>query len=155
MYRTLEAAGVAERQRDEHGRCLGVRVGSLVEGEDERSALRFSSPLMTFAIEVIATLDRDDPAYVVDVVSLVESVLEDPRQVLHAQQNAARAAEVARLKVEGVPYEERMERLESITWPRPLADAGRRLLRDLPATPSVGDRGAVAEVDPAGDARKR
>ena len=122
VYRSLEAAGVAERRRDERGRCVGVRVGSLVEGEDERSSLRFSSPLMTFAIEVVATLDREDPAYVVDVISVVESVLEDPRQVLHAQQNAAKAAEVARLKAEGVPYEERMERLESITWPRPLAE---------------------------------
>jgi len=122
VYRTLEAAGVAERRRDEHGRCLGVRVGSLVDGAAERSALRFSSPLITFAIEVIATLDRDDPAYVVDVVSVVEYVLDDPRQVLHAQQNAAKGAEIARLKAEGVPYEERLERLETITWPRPLAD---------------------------------
>ena len=122
VYRSLEAAGVAERRRDEQGRCLGVRVGSLVDGEDERSALRFSSPLMTFAIEVIATLDRDDPAYVVDVVSVVESVLDDPRQVLQAQLNTAKAAEVARLKADGVPYEERMELLESVTWPRPLAE---------------------------------
>ena len=82
---------MAERRRDADGRCLGVRVGSLVEGDDERSALRFSAPLMTFAIEVIATLDRDDPAYVVDVISVVESVLDDPRQVLFAQQNAARS----------------------------------------------------------------
>ena len=122
VYRSLEAAGVAERLRDDHGRCVGVRVGSLVEGEDERSALRFSSPLMTYAIEVMATLDRDDPAYVVDVVSVTESVLDDPRQILQAQQNAAKGAEVARLKAEGVPFEERMELLESITWPRPLAD---------------------------------
>ena len=122
VYRSLEAAGVAERVRDANGRCAGVRVGSLVEGEDERSALRFSSPLMTFAIETIATFDRDDPAYVVDVVSVVESVLEDPRQILFAQQNAAKGAEVARLKAEFVPYEERMERLESITWPKPLAE---------------------------------
>ena len=122
VYRSLEAAGVAERLRDADGRCLGVRVGSLVEGEDERSALRFSAPLMTFAIEVIATLDRDDPAYVVDVVSVVESVLDDPRQVLQAQQNAARTAEIARLKAEGVPYEERIERLDPITWPKPLAE---------------------------------
>ena len=52
VYRSLEAAGVAERRRDADGRCLGVRVGSLVDGDDERSALRFSAPLMTFAIEV-------------------------------------------------------------------------------------------------------
>ncbi len=120
VYRSLEAAGVAERRRGTNGHCLGVRVGSLVEGDDERLALRFSAPLMPFAIEVIATLDRDDPAYVVDLISVVESVLDDPRQVLFAQQNTAKGLEVARLKAEGVPYEERMERLESITWPRPL-----------------------------------
>jgi len=42
--------------------------------------------------------------------------------VLDAQQNAAKGAEVARLKAEGVPYEERMERLEGLTWPQPLAE---------------------------------
>ena len=70
----------------------------------------------------IATFDRDDPAYVLDVVSVVEAVLDDPRQILYAQQNAAKGAEVARLKSEGVPYEERMERLETITWPTPLSE---------------------------------
>jgi hypothetical protein len=49
-------------------------------------------------------------------------VLDDPRQVLFAQQNTAKGLEVARLKAEGVQYEERMERLESITWPRPLGE---------------------------------
>ena len=122
VYRSLEAAGVAERQRDERGRCVGVRVGSLVDGEIERSALRFSAPLMPFAIEVISTLDREDLVYVVDVVSVVESVLDDPRQILFAQQHAAKGAEVARLKADGVPYEERMELLEAITWPRPQAE---------------------------------
>ena len=122
VYRSLEAAGVAERRRDERGRCVGVRVGSLVDGEVERSALRFSAPLMPFAIEVISTLEREDLAYVLDVVSVVEAVLDDPRQILFAQQHAAKGAEVARLKAEGVPYEERMELLEAITWPRPQAE---------------------------------
>jgi hypothetical protein len=122
VYRSLETAGVAERLRSADGRCQGVRVGSLVDGSDERSALRFSAPLMPFAIEMIAAIDHDDPAYVVDVISVVESVLDDPRQILFAQRNAAKGAEVARLKSEGVPYEERMELLESVTWPRPLAE---------------------------------
>ncbi len=122
VYRSLEAAGVAERLRGSDGRCVGVRVGSFVEGQDERATLRFSAPLMPFAIEVVATLDQSEPTYLLDVVSVVESVLDDPRQVLYAQQNAAKAAEVARLKAEGVPYEERIERLEGITWPKPLAE---------------------------------
>ena len=122
VYRSLEAAGVAERLRDARGRCMGVRVGSVVEGQDERSALRFSAPLMPFAIEVMATLDPEDPNYVLDVVSVVESVLDDPRQILFAQQNIAKTAEINRLKAEGVPYEERIERLESISWPKPLSE---------------------------------
>jgi superfamily II RNA helicase len=122
VYRSLEAAGVAERRRDAQGRCAGVRVGSLVEGSDERAALRFSAPLMPFAIEVINTFDPEDPSYVLDVVSVVESVLDDPRQILYAQQNAAKGAEINRLKSEGVPYEERIERIESITWPTPLQE---------------------------------
>ncbi|MEQ1698617.1 MAG: DUF3516 domain-containing protein [Ilumatobacteraceae bacterium] len=122
VYRSLEAAGVAARQRDEHGRCAGVRVGSLIEGSEQRSELRFSAPLAPFAIEVISTFDREDPAYLLDVVSVIEAVLEDPRQILYAQQNAAKGAAVARMKADYIPYEERMEQLEGITWPKPLAE---------------------------------
>ena len=119
VYRSLEAAGVAERLRGLDGRCAGVRVGSLVEGSDEREFLRFSSPLMPFAIEVLATLDHDEPTYHLDVLSVVESVLEDPMQILFGQRDAARSAEIARLKRDGVPYEERITLLDHITWPQP------------------------------------
>ena len=122
IFRSLEAAGVAERLRGPDGRCAGVRVGSLVEGGEDDRALRFASPLMPFAIEVAATLDHDDPAYVLDLVSVVEAVVEDPRQVLYAQQNAAKASAVAAMKAEGVPYEERMDRLQEVSWPQPQAE---------------------------------
>lgn len=122
VYRSLEAAGVAVRRRDGHGRCIGVDIGSLVEGDEERTALRLSSPLTPFAIEVIATFDRDDLNYVVDVVSVVESVLDEPRQIVGAQLDAARAQAVAAMKADGVPFEERMARLDEVTAPRPLAE---------------------------------
>ena len=122
VYKSLEAAEVAERLRDEAGRCIGVRIGSLVEGSDERSMLRFAAPLTPFAIEVISTLDPEDPRYHLDVVSVVESVLEDPRQILMAQQDAVKAAEIARMKQEGIPFEERITKLDHLTWPQPLAD---------------------------------
>jgi len=122
VYRSLEAAGVAARRRDAAGRCQGVDIGSLVDDGDERSPLRFSSPLVPFALEVIATFDPDDPAYVVDVVSVIESILDEPRQIVAAQLNAARALAVATMKADGVPYEERMARLDEVTAPRPLAE---------------------------------
>jgi len=128
VYRSLEAAGVAERLRDADGRCAGVRVGSLDElggdptGSERVSRIRLSSPLAAFAIEVVATLDADDPGYDLDVVSVVESILEDPRQIVLAQQDAAKAEAMARMKADGVEYEERVARLEAITWPKPLAE---------------------------------
>ena len=124
VYRSLEAAGVAKRQRGADGTCQGVQIGSLIEGgaDDERMELRFTGPLGPFAIEVISTLDRGDPVYVLDVVSVIESVVENPMALLIAQEKAARATEIGRLKSEGVGYEERLELLDGITWPKPLAE---------------------------------
>lgn len=122
VYRSLEAAGVAERIRDATGRCIAVRIGGVLEGTEDRETLRLTSPLTAFAIEVVTTLDREDPEYVLDVVSVIESTLDDPRQILFAQRDAARAAAIAQMKAEGVPYEERIERLDQVTYPRPLAE---------------------------------
>jgi hypothetical protein len=42
--------------------------------------------------------------------------------VLRAQQNKARGEAVAEMKAEGIEYDERMELLEEVTHPRPLAE---------------------------------
>ncbi len=128
VYRSLEAAGVAERVRDSAGACVGVRIGGIVESDDgtlSREALSFSSPLGPYAIELVASLDvegLEPTAYVLEVVSVIEAVLDDPMAILTAQERAARGAEIARLKAEGVPYEERMDSLDTISWPKPMAD---------------------------------
>jgi superfamily II RNA helicase len=122
VYKALEAAGVAARVRDAGGRTIGVTIGSLVDGSDERSTLRFASPLTPFAIEVMSTLDHEDPQYHLDIVSVVESVIDDPRQILFAQKDLARGIELARLKSEGVEYDARIAALDNVTWPMPLAE---------------------------------
>ncbi len=53
---------------------------------------------------------------------MIESTLDDPRQVLMAQQHFARGEAVSQMKADGIEYEERMELLEEVTWPKPLAD---------------------------------
>jgi hypothetical protein len=60
--------------------------------------------------------------YPLDVLSVIESTLENPRQVLSAQLFRARGEAVAAMKAEGIEYEERLELLESVTYPQPLAD---------------------------------
>ena len=75
-----------------------------------------------------------------DVVSVIESILDDPRQILSAQQFKARGEAVAAMKADGIEYEERMELLEEVTYPKPLAELLDRRVRDVPAGPPVGRR---------------
>ena len=67
-------------------------------------------------------LDPEAATYTLDIVSVVEAVLEAPRQILFAQQHAARGEAVAEMKADGIEYEERMALLDEVTWPQPLAE---------------------------------
>ena len=78
--------------------------------------------LSLFALSALEELDGASPTYAVDVLTVVESILEDPDVILRRQVDRAKGRLVAELKEEGVPYEERMERLEEVTHPKPLAD---------------------------------
>ena len=81
-----------------------------------------NAPLAPFALATMDLLGLDSPEHTLDVVSVVESTLDDPRPLLYAQQRAARGEAVAAMKAEGLDYDERMEALEAITWPQPLAE---------------------------------
>ncbi len=86
-----------------------------------------NQPLSAFALAAIGRLDPGAPGYALDLVSVIEATLEDPKVILLAQQFKARGETVAELKADGYDYEARQELLEEVTWPRPLAD----LLEDV------------------------
>ena len=117
LTRSLLTSGVVERleEPDEHGRRY-------VLGVDLPEDFALNQPLAHFALEALEVLDPDSETHTLDVVSVVEAVLEAPRQVLLAQQWAARGAAIAEMKMDGVDYDERMALVEEITWPQPLAE---------------------------------
>jgi hypothetical protein len=78
--------------------------------------------LSPFAVAAFDLLDRDDPAYALDVVSVVESTLEDPRPIISAQRHRARGEAINEMKMDGIEYDERMELLEEVTHPKPLEE---------------------------------
>ncbi|MDP3968606.1 MAG: DUF3516 domain-containing protein [Nocardioides sp.] len=114
LYRTLHATGIVEQ--DEHG-CRVVE-----ETGPGSIRLALNQPLSTFAIAAFELLDPEEPTYALDVVSVVEATLDDPRTVLSAQSFAARGEAVAEMKSDGIEYDERMELLEDVSWPRPLEE---------------------------------
>ncbi|GAB95866.1 superfamily II RNA helicase [Kineosphaera limosa] len=117
ILRSLLQAGVVEKlsEPDPTGRTLRVV-------EELQRGFALNQPLSTFALAVIDLLDPESPDYALDVVSVIESTLDDPRPVLLAQQFKARGEAVAQMKADGIEYDERMELLEEVTWPRPLAE---------------------------------
>lgn len=78
--------------------------------------------LAHFALAALDVLDPESPEHTLDIVSVVEAVLEGPRQILFAQQHAARGEAINEMKADGIDYDERMVLLEQITWPQPLAE---------------------------------
>lgn len=118
IYRTLRESGVVERTDDGHIRLT----------VDLQPNFALNQPLSPFALAAFELLDRDPAAgtgtgsYALDMISIVESTLDDPRAVLGQQEFLARGEAVAAMKAEGIEYEERMELLEAITHPKPLEE---------------------------------
>jgi uncharacterized protein DUF3516 len=86
---------------------------------DLQSDFALHDTLSLYLVEAVAALDPDADDYPLSVLSVVEAVQEDPRPILDAQTRRAKDELIARLKAEGVEYEERMRRLEEVTHPKP------------------------------------
>ena len=117
IYRALLAGGVVERlpEPDSEGRRVRVTV-------DLQYDFALNQPLSPFALAAIELMDVSSPSYALDVLSVIESTLDNPRQVLSAQQFRARGEAVAQMKADGVGYDERLEMLDGVTYPKPLED---------------------------------
>ncbi len=79
-------------------------------------------PLSPFLLAALELLDPESETYTFDLISMVEATLEDPKQVLRAQERQARDAAMAAMKADDIDYEERLERLQDVTYPKPLED---------------------------------
>jgi superfamily II RNA helicase len=117
IARSLLQAGVVQRMAEPEidGRRYRLTV-------DLPPDFALYQPLSTFALAAIEVLDATSDTYALDVVSVIEATLEDPRQIVAAQLKKARGEAVAAMKAEGIEYEERMELLDEVTYPKPLGD---------------------------------
>jgi superfamily II RNA helicase len=79
--------------------------------------------LSVFLVAALTTLNPASPTHALSVVTWVEAILEDPRAVLQRQVAREKDRVIGELKIAGVPYEERMEKLDEVSWPKPEAEA--------------------------------
>ena len=117
MYRSLVSAGIVETldEPDTDNRLVRVNI-------DLQAEFDLTGALSPFVPDAVELLNRDDISYALDVLTVVESVLENPSVVLARQRDKARDELFAELKREGVDYEERLARLDEVEWPKPLKE---------------------------------
>lgn len=118
LFRGLVDSGVV--QKSTKGLDIYGRPYHLVRELPRDFAL--NQPLGPFALAALSLLDPETDSYHLDVISVFEAILDDPRQVLQAQQKKLRGEEIAALKADGVDYTDRMNIVEDITWPKPLEE---------------------------------
>jgi hypothetical protein len=117
LARSLYRAGIIRMERDQTGNYLWVVVD-----QDLQVDFSLFHNLSLFLVESIEGLDPEGPEHALDLLSLVEAVLEDPVVILRRQVDRIKTELIARLKAEGVSYDERMNRLDEVTHPQPIAD---------------------------------
>nr|WP_274636785.1 DEAD/DEAH box helicase [Microbacterium bovistercoris] len=136
IFRTLRDAGIVETQvveraqppvveraqRDETPGTPSIRLTV-----DLQPNFALNQPLSPFALAAIDLLDPEDAPdsagsghYALDVVSVIEATLDDPRAILAQQEHKARGEAIGAMKAEGLDYDQRMDALEEITYPKPL-----------------------------------
>jgi hypothetical protein len=116
LFRALLARGIVEivpRTPE------GSRVRVNVELQEEFS---MNQALSLYLLEAIPLLDAGADTYALDLLTLVESILEDPDPILRRQLARVKDIAVAEMKAEGLDYDQRMERLETLEHPKPLRD---------------------------------
>ena len=97
---------------DEDGVYLRVNV----ELQDDFS---MDQVLSLYLLETLPLVDPQAPDYPLVLLTLVESILEDPDIILRKQLDKLKGQKMAEMKMAGIEYDERIEELEKLEYPKP------------------------------------
>jgi superfamily II RNA helicase len=89
---------------------------------DLQDDFAMNQPLSLYLVDTLPKLDAESPEYALDVITLCESIVENPEAILRIQQNKARTARLDELKAQGMEYNQRMEEIEKVEYPKPLRE---------------------------------
>jgi superfamily II RNA helicase len=116
LFRSLVSRGIVEIvPRTEEGSRLRVNV----ELQEDFS---MDQALSLYLLDTIPLLDPESESYGLDLLTLVESILEDPDLILRRQLDKLKGKAIAEMKAAGMEYDQRMEELEKLEHPKPLRD---------------------------------
>ncbi|HEX8820066.1 MAG TPA: DUF3516 domain-containing protein [Archangium sp.] len=116
-FRTLRNAGLVLVQKGEGGSGATVALAPGLQRD-----FSLNQTLSLYLLDTLNKLDHEAETYALDVVTLVESIAENPDVVLYAQLHELKGQKINELKAQGMEYDQRMEELENLEWPKPNRD---------------------------------
>lgn len=114
LFRALSGAGLIEIQPNDSG--VGSRAYISEELQEDFSLFH---TLSLYLIEALEHLNMNTETFALDLLTLVESILENPQAVLYKQIDLMKTELMRELKADGVDYEDRIEELEKVTHDKP------------------------------------
>ncbi|MBQ9058754.1 MAG: DUF3516 domain-containing protein [Atopobiaceae bacterium] len=115
IFATLMDSGVIECRSTPEGELWAPTI-------DIPEDFALDQPLSPFMLAALELLDRESDSYAYELISMVEATLDDPYQILRAQERMARDQAMQEMKADGIDYDERMERIREVSYPKPLEE---------------------------------
>jgi hypothetical protein len=112
LFRALVDRGIVTLSPKGEGKRVRVNVAL---PED----FSMNQTLSLYLLDTLRLIDPESPNYALDVLTLVESILENPDLILRRQLDRLKGEKVAELKAQGMEYDQRMEELEKLEYPKP------------------------------------
>ncbi|HNX31143.1 MAG TPA: DUF3516 domain-containing protein [Holophaga sp.] len=114
LFRALVNRGIVEFHAEGESK---LRVNVALQDD-----FSMNQTLSLYLLDTLPLLDPASPDHALDVVTLVESILEDPDIILRKQLDRLKSRRLAEMKLEGLEYDQRMAELEKLEYPKPLRD---------------------------------
>lgn len=131
LQKLIRKSHESDKQKKQHRKRAFELFRSLVERNiievkprlrvnvDLQSDFSLNQTLALYLIDTIQLLDVEQPEYALDLLTLVESILENPDQILYMQLSRCKTERMAELKAQGMEYEDRLAELEKVEYPKP------------------------------------
>lgn len=131
MMRLVRSSHESDVQKKRHRRHAFQLFRSLVERQiieleprlrvnvELQSDFSLNQTLALYLLDTLKLLDVEHPDYALDLLTLVESILENPDAILRAQLHRCKTERMNEMKAQGMEYDERMEELEKVEYPKP------------------------------------
>lgn len=117
MFRSLVERGIIQFEVTTESRHKTLLIDRNLQTD-----FSLNQTLSLYLLDTLKLMDPYAENFPLDLLTLVESILENPELILRKQLDRLKTLKMAEMKADGVEYEERIAELEKMEYPKPNKD---------------------------------